>query len=151
GTATLDQATLGLPSLAKPVSIAHMSMKFAQDSASIGDLALNIGGSNITGNMSMKNFGAPQVTFAINADKLDVAQLQAAEGPSTAGAPPKKKGPSMIEKVTAKGTLNAGQLISHGLTLTQVKATLDLNHGVAKLAPLSAGLFGGTVNGSVQT
>jgi len=57
----------------------------------------------------------------------------------------------MLEKITAKGSLATGELISNGLTLTQLKAGVALDHGVATLAPLTAGLFGGTVSGSIQT
>ena len=153
GLVSLDGATLNLPSLAKPLSVAHLNLKFAENSASIDNLAVSLGGANITGNLSMKNFAAPQVTFAINADKLDVAQLQAAESnsPAAAGGSKKKSGPFTLEKITAKGALNAGQLISNGLVLTQVKATLNMDHGVATLSPLTAGLLGGTVSGTIQS
>ena len=152
GIMSLDSATLNLPALAKPLSVAHLNLKFAENSASIDNLALSLGGANITGNLSLKNFATPQVAFAITADKLDVAQLQAVESNSaSASSPTKKKGPSILEKITARGTLNAGELISNGLVLTQVKATLNMDHGVATLAPLTAGLFGGGVSGSIQS
>ena len=147
GAMTVDNATLGLPSLTKPLTVAHLNMKFAQNSASIDNLAIGLGGANLMGNVTVKNFAAPQVAFAIKADKLDVAQLQAAESKSTPSV--NKKGPSALEKITAKGTLNAGELISNGLILTQVKATLNLDHGIATLAPLTAGLFGGAVSGTI--
>ena len=149
GLMSLDNATLTMPSLAKPLSVAHLNLKFAENSASIDNLAVNLGGANITGNLTMKNFAAPQVTFAINADKLDVAQLQAAEANAPASGGSTTKGPSALEKLTAKGTLSAGELISNGLILTQLKASLNMDHGVATLAPLTAGLFGGTVNGTI--
>ena len=146
GTMSLENATLTLPSLAKPLTVAHLNMKFAENSASVDNLAVALGGANITGNLSLRNFAAPQVTFALNADKLDVAQLQAAESKANS---PASKGPSALEKITAKGTLNAGELISNGLILTQLKATLNMDHGVATLAPLTAGLFGGNVSGTI--
>ena len=151
GSMSLDNATLGLPSLAKPLSVAHLNLKFAENSASIDNLAVNLGGANVTGNLSLKNFAAPQVSFAINADKLDVAQLQAVESNKPSASPSKQEGPSALEKITAKGTLNAGELISSGLILTELKAALNMDHGVATLAPLNAGLFGGTVSGTIVT
>lgn len=144
GLLSLDNATLNLPSLPKPASIAHLNMKFAGDSASIDNLALTTGGTNVTGTFSVKNFAAPNISFAINADKFDVAQF-----PPTPSN--KKQGPSPFEKLTAKGTLTAGQLISNGVTLTQVKTGVSLSHGVATLSPLTAGLFDGTVAGSIET
>ena len=152
GLMSLDAATLNLPSLAKPLTIAHLNLKFAENAASIDNLAVGLGGSNITGNLTVKNFAAPQVAFTINVDKLDVAQLQAAGSNTPAAATAatsKKTGPPALEKITAKGTLNAGQLISNDLVLTQLKASLNMDHGVATLAPLTAGLFGGTVSGTI--
>ncbi|HEY3739394.1 MAG TPA: AsmA family protein [Bryobacteraceae bacterium] len=143
GLLSLDNATLNLSSFPKPVSIAHLNMKFAGNSASIDNLALSTGGTNITGNFSVKNFAAPDITFAINADKFDAAQFPPAP-------PNKKQGPSPFEKLTAKGTLTAGQLISNGITLTQVKTGVSLSHGVAMLSPLTAGMFDGTVSGSIE-
>jgi uncharacterized protein involved in outer membrane biogenesis len=140
GLMSLDNATLSLASLAKPIAVTHLNMKFAGNSASIDHLAVNIGGANVGGSVSIKNFAAPEFIFDVNADKLDMAQFPAS----------KKNDSSALEKISARGALSSGQLISNGVVLTNVKTLLVLNRGIATLNPLTAGMFGGTVTGSIE-
>src|SRR5205807_7019473 len=76
GSGKIQNATLKMPSLTKPLQIRNSDLKFSQNSASIDNLAASLGETNATGSMTIRNFAAPQVQFTLNADKLNVTELQ---------------------------------------------------------------------------
>lgn len=49
-----------------------------------------------------------------------------------------------------QGTLSSPSLQAQSLVLTNLQSTLNMNNGVAKLAPLTAGIFGGQANGAIS-
>jgi len=157
GTANISGATLSAPSLTKPVSIASANVHFAQNSAAIDGLSASIGGTTVHGTMSAKNFAAPQVQFALTADKIDTDELQGlTAGPAhsnktaSRGKTQASNQPSMLEKMTGGGTLAANSVKAQELVLTNVRATCKLDRGVVTLSPLTAGVFGGSENGTVS-
>jgi uncharacterized protein involved in outer membrane biogenesis len=76
GNGKLQNANLKLPSLTKPIQVRNADIAFSQNSANLNNLAATIGQTNATGNMTVKNFAAPQVQFTLNADKVDVDELK---------------------------------------------------------------------------
>lgn len=76
GTGKLQNASLKPPSLSKPVQIRNADLNFSQNAAALQNLAASLGQTNATGSLTLKNFAAPQVQFTLNADKVNVAELQ---------------------------------------------------------------------------
>src|SRR5260370_29074129 len=76
GTGKIQNATLNLPSLTKPVTVRNADIRFSQNSAMLQNLSAAVGQTNATGSMTLKNFAAPQVQFSLNADKINVAEMQ---------------------------------------------------------------------------
>ncbi|MBZ5631097.1 MAG: AsmA-like C-terminal region-containing protein, partial [Acidobacteriia bacterium] len=115
--------------------------------------------------MTLRNFNAPQVQFTLNADQVDVVKLQQALG--TAPPPPqhrasfnlvpraeaqKKAGTpqaSILEKISGGGTITVGRVIYDQLLLEQVHSNVLFDHGVMRLAPITAGLYGGQQVGAI--
>ncbi len=87
GTGKLQNATLKVPSLTKPVGIRNTDLRFSQNSAMLENVAASVGQTNATGAVTLKNFAAPQVQFTLNADKVNVAELQ--QLMATSPAPPR--------------------------------------------------------------
>ncbi len=160
GTANISAATLSTPLLTKPVSISSANVRFAQNSAAIDSLNASIGSTTVHGTMSARNFSAPQVQFALAADKIDTAELQSLTSaqPRTAAPQPgsaRQNAPasrqtSLLEKTTGGGTLAANTVKAEDLLLSNVHATVKLDHGLVTLSPVTAGVFGGTENGTVS-
>jgi uncharacterized protein YhdP len=153
GTGSISGATLTSPSLTKPLSISSANLRFSQNSVGVSDLAAALGSTDLKGSLSASNFDAPQVQFALGADKIDTAELQqlstkTSVAPKTAGSMPAAQ-PSLLDRVTGSGTLAVGTIKAQDLVLTNVHASCKLDHGAIQLAPLTSDLFGGKESGTV--
>lgn len=56
--------------------------------------------------------------------------------------------PSLIQKITGRGTINVGEVTYQNLVLQKVRSTIALNHGVVRLDPMNASLYGGQASGN---
>ena len=167
GSGSLQNASLKMPSLTKPINVRSANMQFTQNSVNLTNLSASLGSTNATGNLSVANLQAPRLTFALSADKLNVTELeQIAEGSNqkalprkkaeaswslipTADAAPAAAQPSFLELATGSGTLAVGTIIYEQTVLTNVHSNVNLNHGIIQLNPLTSQIYGGQENGSV--
>ena len=164
GTGAVQNATLRTPSLTQPVNVRNVNLQFTQNSLNLTNLNAAIGSTNATGNLSIANFQAPRLTFALAADKINVTELQklfASSQPApvkksqaswslvpTAEAAPAPK-PSLLDEATGSGTISIGTLTYDRTVMSTVKSGVNLNHGVIQLNPLTGQVFGGQINGSI--
>ena len=167
GTGKIQGASLKLPSLTKPIQIKNADIAFNQNSANLKGLAASIGQTNTTGELTLKDFAAPQVQFALNADKIDVVELQSLT--ATPAAPAKRADsrsfwqltpqadaqthtnaePSLVTKMTGTGTIAIGTITYNDLVLSNTHSNVTLDHGVIKLNPLTADVYNGKETGNV--
>jgi len=167
GSGKITNATLNLPSLTKPVQLKNSDLRFNQNSASLQNLALSLGQTNVGGSLTLKNFAAPQVQFNVNADKVNVAELRQILGAAPA-QPQKRAGdfwqlvpqahaqtaaagsePGFITRMTGGGMLTAGVIQYDDLVLNNTRASVSLDHGVIRMNPVTADLYGGRESGSI--
>jgi len=164
GTGKISNATLKVPSLTRPLMIKNSDLRFSQNSASLQNLAVALGSTNAGGTLTLKNFAAPQVQFALNADRVNVAELQqtfsatpAQPGKRTAdfwrlvpeANAQAKAEPSLITKMTGGGTVSIGVIQYDDLLLNNVRTNVALDHGVIRMNPLTADVYSGKETGSV--
>jgi AsmA protein len=164
GSGKIQNANLNLPSLTKPVTVRNADIRFSQNSAMLQNLSASVGQTNATGSLTLKNFAAPQVQFTLNADKVNVAEMQQL----TATPPVKRAGvsndhwsvfpaanaeptnqPSAVNKMTGSGTVNIGTVQYDDLVLTNAKSNVSLDKGLIQLNPVTANLYGGSESGNV--
>jgi AsmA protein len=135
------------------VGIRNADLSFTGDSAVLDKLAASVGKTNLDGRLSVKSFTSPQLDFQLAADRLDVKELQAlvapSQTPSTDSAKPTGTSDSVLLRTTGTGTLSAGSINYDALVLEKVQATATLDHGLIRLDPITAGLFGGTHRGGI--
>jgi len=114
---------------------------------------LSLGSSNLKGNLSVRNFTAPDLQFALNADQWNVGELQEllVTGPATPEkAPTGKPAPNPLDKITGGGTLAVGTLrLDNNITLKNVRTTCKLDRGLIRLDPVNAELFSGQHIGAI--
>src|SRR5450755_2781274 len=164
GTGAIQNASLKMPTLTQPLNIKNANLQFTQNSLNMTNLAASVGSTNASGNLSVANFQAPRLTFALAADKINITELQklivagkpaaAKKADATwslvpsadAAAAPQ---PSFLDTATGTGTITVGSLVYDRTTLTNVHSNVNLNHGVIQLNPLTAGIYGGQINGSI--
>jgi uncharacterized protein involved in outer membrane biogenesis len=164
GSGVVQNATLKTPALTQPLSIHNVNLQFTQNTLNLNNLSAAVGSSNLSGNLSIANFQAPRLTFALAADKLNVMELQklVASGkpvpakkaqsswslvPTAEAAPAPK--PSLLDEATGSGTISVGILTYDRTVLSNVRSNVNLNHGVIQLNPLTGQVFGGQINGSI--
>jgi AsmA protein len=170
GTGKLQNATLKMASLTKPIQVRNADLGFSQNSATLSNLAASVGETNATGNLTMKNFAAPQVQFTLNADKVDVAELQqlTASTPApqkraaiehsfwsivpeaeaqTHPAPANQQ--SILNKMTGGGTATIGTVKYNDLLLSNVHSNITLDRGVVRLNPITADVYNGKETGNI--
>src|SRR4029077_16660302 len=164
GTGKISNANLKLPSLTKPLQVRNSDIRFSQNSASLQNVSAGIGQTNATGTLTLKNFDAPQVQFTLNADKVNVTELQQIFA-ATPAQPTKRAGdfwrlvpqaeaqiksePSLLTKMTGGGTFSVGSIVYNDLLLNNARSTVTLDHGIIKMNPLTADIYGGQETGSV--
>ncbi len=153
GTANLTNVTLNTPQIKKPVSIASANVAFSQNSVNLDNLAATLGSTTVKGDLSAKNFAAPEVAFHLTADKIDTDELQSLfvstpAKPAAKGSQPQQP-PSLLLATTGTGTLQAGTIKANDIVLKDVNTTCTLDKGVIHLSPLSAGVFGGQTKGDL--
>src|SRR5271166_5804640 len=167
GTGALQNASLKMPSLTQELHVRNVNMQFTQNSVNLTNLAASLGSTNASGSLSIANFQSPRLTFALSADKINVAELEQITGGSEQKAPAKKKAdaswslvpsanatppasqPSLLQAATGSGSIAVGSILYQQTELTNVHSNVQLNHGVIQLNPLTAQIFGGQGAGSI--
>jgi len=158
GTGSLQNATITTPSLTKPLIVRTANLHFAQNSAVLDNLQASLGSSSATGKATVTNFASPQVQFDLNADKLNISELQQITG---GNAPAKRAAldrfslvpsadaqrhagaSSAISHLAGTGTLSVASIIFDQLTLTNFKSNL-------KFSGDPAGNLMRTLNGDIN-
>ncbi|MFL6438034.1 MAG: AsmA family protein [Terriglobales bacterium] len=141
GTGSLQNATINTPNFTKPLQIQTANLRFAQNSAVLDNLKASLGSSTATGTATVHNFSAPQIQFNLNADKLNVTELQQITG---GNAPAKKAelhslslipsanaqgrpAASAISHLAGTGALTVGSIIFDQLVLSNFKSNLTFS------------------------
>jgi uncharacterized protein involved in outer membrane biogenesis len=167
GSGKIANATLNLPSLTRPLQLRNADLRFSQNSASLQNLAATLGQTNAGGTLTLKNFDAPQVQFSLSADKVNVAELKQIFAASPAQPQQRagsfwqlvpqaqaqtsqaKAGPGLFTSMTGGGTIAVGVVQYDDLLLNNTHANVVLDHGVVRMNPVSADLYGGKETGSI--
>ena len=168
GTGAIQNASLKTPQLTQSLNIKNVNMQFTQNAVNLTNLAASLGSTNASGNLSIANFQAPRLTFALNADKINVAELQKITATPAHAAVPQKKAdaswslvpdvnaapasapaPSFLSAATGTGTMAVGSILYDKTNLTNVHSNVTLNKGVIQLSPVSGNVYGGQVAGAI--
>ena len=164
GSGKLVNASIKTPALGAPLNVKNADLAFGSNTATLQNLVASLGSTNATGNLTVRNFAAPQLQFTLNADKLNVAEIQGIMNPS---APPAQKRaslslipsawaqapantqPSLLAKASGNGNVAINTVQYDQLVLTNLRSPVTLDHGVIKLSPLTAGVYGGQETGDI--
>ena len=166
GSGKMTNATLKTPQLAQPVAIRNADLNFSQNAATLNNLNATLAGTNATGNMTVRNFNAPQVQFTLNADQVDVVKLQQVLGNTRrrsrrsarrsdliprahAQAKPAAPQSNILEKISGGGNVTIGRVLYDQLQLEQVQSNVCSITASMRLAPITAGLYGGQQIGTI--
>ena len=141
GTGSLQNATINTPNFTKPLLVKTANLRFAQNSAVLENLQASLGSTTATGTATVHNFAAPQIQFNLNADKLNITELQQITG---GNAPAKKaeldrfslvptadaqakSSDSGVSHIAGTGALTVGSIIFDQLVLSNFKSNLSFS------------------------
>src|SRR5208282_2723560 len=140
---------LQTPSLTQPVHVRTANLQFMQNSINLINLTASLGSTTASGNLSVANFQAPHLTFALSADKVNVTELEQITGGSShpaqkraragwslipaAEAAPASAEPGLRQSATGNGTITVGTISYQQTVLTNVHSIVALNRGVVQL------------------
>lgn len=142
GKGKISGARLQPSSLKKPLEIANADLAFTGDSARIDNLQAQLGSSQASGWVTVKNFDSPGIGFDLRANQLNVAELQAAMAESKSN---KSSAP-----LRGEGQLAVGKLVLDSITASDVQAKVVMANNIILLSPLSLKLYGGSYQGAVR-
>jgi uncharacterized protein involved in outer membrane biogenesis len=170
GTGKISNANLKLPSLTKPLQVRNSDIQFSKNSIGLQNVNAGIGQTNANGTLALRNFDAPQVQFTLNVDKVNITELRQIF--NAAPAQPKRAAaergfwslvpnaeaqapvnnnpqPSLLTKITGGGTVAIGMVQHDDLILNNVHSNVALDHGVIRMNPVTADLYGGKETGTI--
>jgi AsmA protein len=169
GSGQLQNASIKPPNFRQPLAVHNASIKFSNDAAILQNVSATLGQTNANGAITVRDFAAPNLQFTLNADKVNVVELQQITGNAPAQAAPGKRAAagffnvlpraqaapagapasSLLASTTGSGTLNIGTVIYDQLVLNNLRSTVTLDRGVIRMAPLTANLYDGQESGSI--
>ncbi|MCU0596295.1 MAG: AsmA family protein, partial [Desulfobacterota bacterium] len=136
-------------------------LNLAEETAVI-DFVTQLDESRIEGKAGIARFASPSYTFDVKVDKLDVDRYTATSGPGVSGesgkegrgdAKPAGKAAekpidlSGLKGITLDGTVRVGQLKASNIRCSQLRADIKVANGRLDVNPLTAGLYGGSLDG----
>jgi AsmA protein len=144
GSGALRNATLNLPSLAKPVAVNNADLRFNANSVILDNLDFGLGETVARGNLTLHNPAAPRVEFSLAADKVNVPEWQGLiRGPGST------QQSNLLQRLTGSGRITVNTVTYDDLLLTDVDSTVKMDKGVITINPIHADLFGGQQLGTV--
>lgn len=129
----------------------NLGIKADGKKVAINGLNVKVNGSQIKGALSVSQFAKPLYSFDLDIDQLNLNDY-VTQAPSQQT---KTTGDEVIDltalkALNANGSLRIGKLSYGNTKLENVRIDLKADDGVATLAPFSASLYGGSMQGSLN-
>jgi AsmA protein len=102
--------------------------------------------SQVNGTATVRKFSPLAMTFDVNADQLNVDRLMG----KSSSSPSEKIDLSALEGLNLIGAIKVDKLTFMNLRSSQVRADIKVANGRLDVAPLSAKLYDGALNGSIS-
>lgn len=173
GTGAVRNATLKPATFRQPLNVRNADLRFNANSAMVTNLAASLGSTNAIGNVTVSNFSAPNVQFALSADRINVAELQQI----TSGPPQQQRSAadqagfwdfvpradaqqagagdahpsnsSALGTITASGNIAANVMQYDQLVINNLRSGVKIDRGILTLTPITGQLYGGQETGQI--
>jgi hypothetical protein len=156
GSLKTAQLTWQTPYFSRPLENVNATFAFAGDVVEAKPFSATLGKTALRGDLALRNFASPDLTFAITADRADVSELLSnlsgnpGQAPgSTVSASP-SNAPGSMSKLRGRGTVAIGSGTFQTLSFSALRGNLTMDSGVLHFAPLEFGLYGGKYEGDSE-
>lgn len=165
----LKNSSLSLPQLAAQMKLPHPNPQ-------LGTMAISFDGnanldwkkqqanaqikgrldeSSFDAKLGLANFAAPRYRANLVLDKIDADRYRSAPSAAPAQAAGNKNAEVAVNlqalaKLYAEGSLQVGNIKFAGMQMNNLKLDLHAQPGKVDIAPLSAAMYGGTMQGSIS-
>lgn len=115
------------------------------------DLAIDVDDLHLKGNVGIASFSNPVYQFNLDLNKLDADKyITKSDKPADNKPGDTPIDLSALKKLNAQGSFHIGDLKVANIKTNDVNLKLNANQGLAELAPFSANLYQGKMNGSLK-
>ena len=115
------------------------------------DLAIDVEDVHLKGNVGIASFSNPVYQFNLDLNKLDADKyITKSDKPADTKSGDTPIDLSALKKLNAEGALRVADLKVANIKTTNVSLKLKANQGIAELAPFSANLYQGSMNGALK-
>lgn len=133
----------------------NLGIKADGERINVNPFTLKLDDTQVKGSLGISRFAKPIYHFDVDIDKLDadryITKTEGKEPATTAQSDPNALiDLSALKAINADGELRIGWLKLANVKSTNVKIKLKAEDGVAQLAPFSANLYEGAMNGSLN-
>jgi AsmA protein len=133
----------------------NLRLKANGERLDVSPFAVKLDDTQMKGSIGISRFANPIYHFDVDIDRLDadryITKNEGKESASTAKADPNAPiDLSALKNINADGELRIGWLKLANVKSTNVRIKLKAEDGVAQLAPFSANLYDGAMNGSLS-
>ena len=135
----------------------NLGVKADGQKLDVSPFAVKLDETQIKGKFGITRFAKPIYNFDVDIDKLDADRYITQDESKPAQTEPQAKADpnapidlSALKSLNANGELRIGWLKLANVTSTNVRIKLKADDGVAELAPFSANLYEGSMNGSLK-
>lgn len=131
----------------------NLGIKADGERLNVSPFTVKLDDTQVKGSFGISRFAKPIYHFDVDIDKLDADRyITKTEGkePTTKADPNAPIDLSALKNINADGELRIGWLKLANVKSTNVRIKLKAEDGVAQLAPFSANLYEGAMNGSLN-
>jgi uncharacterized protein involved in outer membrane biogenesis len=152
GSLKTTKLTWQTPYLNRPLENVDAAVTFAGNGLEAKPFSATLGKTTLRGELAIRNFGSPEMTFAITSDRADLSELLSAfSSGSKAGAPsPASPQQGATAKMRGRGTIAIGSGTFQTFAFSDLRSTVSLEGGVLGFAPLDFALYGGKYGGESE-
>jgi AsmA protein len=135
--------------IAEPLQIPSLRASFSPERIALEPFDLSAATTKVRAQLAATGYAgnAPKLDFNVTGDQLDVARLRKLFVESSTK---KSSGPSELRKWRGEGTFRVARIQSDELVLENVTAPTTLADGVLRMSPVTASLYGGTHQGTIE-
>lgn len=134
-----------------------LAVKADGQQLNVSPFAVKFDDTNIKGSLGISRYAKPIYAFDLDVDKLDADKyITKSDAPPAKPADSSKPAAdtpidlSALKQINAAGELRIGWLKLANVKSTNVRIKLQADDGVAQLAPFSANLYEGAMNGTLK-
>jgi len=148
-----------IPGNLQGFNLAHLDtgIHYSGNSVRLDHLKMKLDNSMLTGRVSVPDLKSKALRFDLALDAINLNQyLPAGSGPAqhavtqhSAKFMETRLPGRLLSNLDMNGRLTIGKINGFGLSASNVSMKLVAANGTVKLAPLSAGLYGGSYNGNI--